>query len=176
MITRISVTPSLKGDETEEDPMERKAAEHELSYIKLDGHIGCMVNGPGLAMATMDIIKTSGGEPANFLDLGGGPTRERVTEAFPIILSDPNLKGILVNIFGGIMRWDIIADGIVHAARDVNINLPLVVLLEGTKVKLGKEILSNSAYYLNRCSEAAKRIVQEVKEAVKETGANASVI
>ena len=155
-------------DETEEDPMERKAAQHELSYIKLDGNIGCMVNGAGLAMATMDIIKTSGGEPANFLDVGGGATRERVTEAFKIILSDPNVKGILVNIFGGIMRCDIIAEGIVHAARDVNINVPLVVRLEGTNVQLGKEILANSGLPITSIddfSEAAKRIVQDVKEA-----------
>jgi len=164
---RHSLLEDLR-DETEEDPMERKAAQHELSYIKLDGNIGCMVNGAGLAMATMDIIKTSGGEPANFLDVGGGATRERVTEAFKIILSDKNVEGILVNIFGGIMRCDIIADGIVHAARDVNINVPLVVRLEGTNVKLGKEILSNSGLpiiSIDDFSEAAKRIVQEVKEA-----------
>lgn len=164
---RHSLLEDLR-DETEEDPMERKAAQHELSYIKLDGNIGCMVNGAGLAMATMDIIKTSGGEPANFLDVGGGATRERVTEAFKIILSDKNVEGILVNIFGGIMRCDIIADGIVHAARDVNITVPLVVRLEGTNVKLGKEILSNSGLpiiSIDDFSEAAKRIVQEVKEA-----------
>ncbi|MEB3701530.1 Succinyl-CoA ligase [ADP-forming] subunit beta [Candidatus Bealeia paramacronuclearis] len=164
---RHSLLKDLR-DETEEDPMELKAGQHELSYVKLDGNIGCMVNGAGLAMSTMDIIKLSGGEPANFLDVGGGATRERVTEAFKIILSDPNVQGILVNIFGGIMRCDIIAEGIVHAARDVNINVPLVVRLEGTNVQLGKKILAESGLpiiSIDGFSEAAQRIVQEVKEA-----------
>ncbi len=128
-------------DPDEEDPAELEAAKHELSYIKLDGNIGCMVNGAGLAMATMDIIKLYGGEPANFLDVGGGATKERVTEAFKIILSDPNVEGILVNIFGGIMRCDVIAEGVVAAAREVSLGVPLVVRLEGTNVDLGKKIL-----------------------------------
>ena len=130
-------------DEDEEDPAEREAARHDLNYIKLDGSIGCMVNGAGLAMATMDIIKLYGGDPANFLDVGGGATKDRVTEAFKIILRDPNVEGILVNIFGGIMRCDVIADGVVSAAREVSLNVPLVVRLEGTNVELGKQILSN---------------------------------
>ncbi len=129
-------------DPDEEDPAELEAAKHELNYIKLDGNIGCMVNGAGLAMATMDIIKLYGGEPANFLDVGGGATKERVTEAFKIILSDPNVEGILVNIFGGIMRCDVIAEGVVAAAREVSLNVPLVVRLEGTNVDLGKKILA----------------------------------
>ena len=128
-------------DPDEEDPAEIEAAKHELNYIKLDGNIGCMVNGAGLAMATMDIIKLYGGEPANFLDVGGGATKERVTEAFKIILSDPNVEGILVNIFGGIMRCDVIAEGVVAAAREVSLGVPLVVRLEGTNVDLGKKIL-----------------------------------
>lgn len=151
----------------EEDPMERKAALNELSYIKLDGNIGCMVNGAGLAMATMDIIKLYGGDPANFLDVGGGATRERVTEAFKIILSDPQVKGILVNIFGGIMRCDIIAEGIVAAVKDMHLTIPLVVRLEGTNVKLGKEIFAKSGLpilSLDDLSQAAKRIVEAVKE------------
>ena len=126
-------------DLTEEDPAEIKASEFDLNYVKLDGDIGCMVNGAGLAMATMDIIKLEGGEPANFLDVGGGATKEKVTEAFKIILSDENVKGILVNIFGGIMRCDIIADGVVCAARDLGLKKPLVVRLEGTNVEEGKE-------------------------------------
>lgn len=154
-------------DIAEEDPMEREAALHELSYIKLDGNIGCMVNGAGLAMATMDIIKLYGGNPANFLDVGGGATRERVTEAFKIILSDPRVKGILVNIFGGIMRCDIIAEGIVAAVKDMHLTIPLVVRLEGTNVELGKEIFAKSGLpisSLDDLSQAAKCIVEEVKE------------
>jgi len=131
-------------DEDEEDPMELEATKHELNYIKLDGAIGCMVNGAGLAMATMDIVKLHGGSPANFLDVGGGATKERVTTAFKIILSDPNVEGILVNIFGGIMRCDVIAEGIVAAAREVSLHVPLVVRLEGTNVDLGKKMLAES--------------------------------
>ena len=131
-------------DEAEEDPMELEAARHELNYIKLDGNIGCMVNGAGLAMATMDIIKLCGGAPANFLDVGGGATRERVTTAFKLILSDSNVEAILVNIFGGIMRCDVIAEGVVAAAREVSLEVPLVVRLAGTNVDLGKKILEES--------------------------------
>ena len=155
-------------DEDEEDPMEREAARHDLNYIKLDGNIGCMVNGAGLAMATMDIIKLSGGDPANFLDVGGGATRERVTTAFKLILSDPKVEGVLVNIFGGIMRCDAIADGIVAAARDVTIHVPLVVRLEGTNVDLGKQILADSGLAIipaETMADAAKKIVAAVKEA-----------
>ncbi|MCG8694338.1 MAG: ADP-forming succinate--CoA ligase subunit beta, partial [Minwuiales bacterium] len=131
-------------DPDEEDPTELEAARHDLNYIKLDGEIGCMVNGAGLAMATMDIIKLHGGEPANFLDVGGGATKERVTTAFKIILSDQNVRGMLVNIFGGIMRCDVIAEGVVAAAKDVSLKVPLVVRLEGTNVDLGKKILAES--------------------------------
>lgn len=155
-------------DLDEEDPMEYQAALHELSYIKLDGNIGCMVNGAGLAMATMDIIKLYGGAPANFLDVGGGAPRERVTEAFKIILSDPHVKGVLVNIFGGIMRCDIIADGIVAAVKETHLHIPLVVRLEGTNVALGKEIFAKSGLpiiSLDDLSDAAQRIVKEVREA-----------
>ncbi|MEE9317427.1 MAG: ADP-forming succinate--CoA ligase subunit beta, partial [Rhodospirillales bacterium] len=127
-------------DADEEDPAELEAARHDLNYIKLDGSIGCMVNGAGLAMATMDIIKLCGGEPANFLDVGGGATKERVTTAFKLILSDPNVEGILVNIFGGIMRCDVIAEGVAAAAREVSLNVPLVVRLEGTNVEQGRDI------------------------------------
>ena len=154
-------------DLDEEDPLERKAALNELSYIKLDGNIGCMVNGAGLAMATMDIIKLYGGSPANFLDVGGGAPKERVTEAFKIILSDPHVKGVLVNIFGGIMRCDIIAEGIVAAVKEIQLHVPLVVRLEGTNVKLGKEIFAKSGLpiiSLDDLSQAAQRIVQAVKE------------
>jgi succinyl-CoA synthetase beta subunit len=155
-------------DVDEEDPMEREAAKHELSYIKLDGNIGCMVNGAGLAMSTMDIIKLSGGAPANFLDVGGGATKERVTEAFKIILSDPNVEGILVNIFGGIMRCDVIADGVVAAAREVSLNVPLVVRLEGTNVDQGKKILAESGLPIvsaDDLGDAARKIVKAVREA-----------
>jgi len=155
-------------DETEEDPAEVEASKHDLAYIKLDGNIGCMVNGAGLAMATMDIIKLNGAFPANFLDVGGGATKEKVTSAFKIILSDPAVEGILVNIFGGIMKCDIIADGIVAAAKDVNLSVPLVVRLEGTNVDQGKEILNNSGLKIvsaDDLGDAAKKIVAEVKEA-----------
>ncbi len=155
-------------DEDEEDATELEAARHELNYIKLDGEIGCMVNGAGLAMATMDIIKLHGGDPANFLDVGGGATRERVTAAFKIILGDPNVKGILVNIFGGIMRCDVIAEGVVAAAREVSLQVPLVVRLEGTNVDLGKQILADSGLPIvsaDDLGDAAEKIVQAVKEA-----------
>jgi len=155
-------------DEDEEDPMELEAAKHELNYIKLDGAIGCMVNGAGLAMATMDIVKLHGGTPANFLDVGGGATKERVTTAFKIILSDPNVEGILVNIFGGIMRCDVIADGVVAAAREVSLHVPLVVRLEGTNVELGKKILAESGLPIitaDDLGDAAEKIVNAVKEA-----------
>ncbi len=155
-------------DEDEEDPAELEAARHELHYIKLDGNIGCMGNGAGLAMSTMDIIKLYGGDPANFLDVGGGATKERVTTAFKLILSDPNVEGILVNIFGGIMRCDVIAEGVVAAAREVSLNVPLVVRLEGTNVELGKKILSESGLAIvsaDDLADAAEKIVQAVKEA-----------
>jgi succinyl-CoA synthetase beta subunit len=154
-------------DEDEEDPTELEASKHELNYIKLDGSIGCMVNGAGLAMATMDIIKLYGAEPANFLDVGGGATKERVTTAFKIILSDPNVEGILVNIFGGIMRCDVIAEGVVAAAREVSLQVPLVVRLEGTNVDLGKKILGESGLAIitaDNLADAAAKIVQAVKE------------
>jgi succinyl-CoA synthetase beta subunit len=154
-------------DEAEEDPMEREASQHELSYIKLDGNIGCMVNGAGLAMATMDLIKLYGGDPANFLDVGGSATRERVATAFKIILSDPNVKGVLVNIFGGIMHCDIIADGIVTAAKEVHLKVPLVVRLAGTNLEKGQKILATSGLpiiAMDDLSEAAKAIVEKVKE------------
>lgn len=154
-------------DEDEEDPSELEASQYELNYIKLDGSIGCMVNGAGLAMATMDIIKLYGSSPANFLDVGGGATIERVTAAFKIILSDSNVKGILVNIFGGIMRCDVIAEGIVVAAKEVDLNVPLVVRLEGTNVELGREILSNSGLNIvsaNDLGDAAKKVVAAVEE------------
>ena len=155
-------------DETEEDPAELEASKYDLAYIKLDGDIGCMVNGAGLAMATMDIIKLNGMFPANFLDVGGGANKEKVTAAFKIILSDPAVKGILVNIFGGIMRCDIIAEGIVAAAKEVNLSVPLVVRLEGTNVEKGKEILANSGLAIvpaNDLGDAAKKIVAEVQKA-----------
>jgi succinyl-CoA synthetase beta subunit len=156
-------------DLSEEDPMEIEASKYGLSYIKLDGSIGCMVNGAGLAMATMDIIKLEGAEPANFLDVGGGASKEKVTAAFKIILSDPAVKGILVNIFGGIMRCDIIAEGIVAAAREVSLNVPLVVRLEGTNVQQGKDILAQSGLPIiaaNDLGDAARKIVAEVKAPV----------
>ena len=155
-------------DENEEDPAELEAAKHELNYIKLDGSIGCMVNGAGLAMATMDIIKLKGGDPANFLDVGGGATKERVTEAFKIILSDPNVEGILVNIFGGIMRCDVIAEGVVAAAKEVDLSVPLVVRLEGTNVEKGKEIMADSGLPIisaDDLGDAAEKVVKAVKEA-----------
>jgi succinyl-CoA synthetase beta subunit len=154
-------------DETEEDPAELEASKYDLAYIKLDGDIGCMVNGAGLAMATMDIIKLNGMFPANFLDVGGGANKEKVTAAFKIILADPNVKGILVNIFGGIMKCDIIAEGIVAAAKEVNLSVPLVVRLEGTNVEKGKEILANSGLAIvpaNDLGDAAKKIVAEVQK------------
>jgi succinyl-CoA synthetase beta subunit len=153
-------------DPAEEDPSELEAAKHGLNYVKLDGTIGCMVNGAGLAMATMDIIKLYGAEPANFLDVGGGATRERVTTAFKLILSDPNVNGILVNIFGGIMRCDIIAEGIIAAAREVSLAVPLVVRLEGTNVELGKKILAESGLPIisgDNLADAAEKIVKAVK-------------
>ncbi|NJC04976.1 succinyl-CoA synthetase beta subunit [Sphingomonas kaistensis] len=155
-------------DLTEEDPMEVEASKYDLAYIKLDGDIGCMVNGAGLAMATMDIIKLNGAFPANFLDVGGGANKEKVTAAFKIILADPAVKGILVNIFGGIMKCDIIADGIVAAAREVDLKVPLVVRLEGTNVQQGKDILANSGLPIvaaNDLGDAAAKIVAEVKKA-----------
>lgn len=155
-------------DPTEEDPMELEAAKHELNYIKLDGSIGCMVNGAGLAMSTMDIIKLKGGSPANFLDVGGGATRERVTEAFKIIMSDPNVEGILVNIFGGIMRCDVIAEGVVAAAKELALTVPLIVRLEGTNVEKGKEIMAKSGINIISASDlgdAAVKAVAAVKEA-----------
>ena len=155
-------------DESEEDAMEIEASKHDLAYIKLDGNIGCMVNGAGLAMATMDIIKLNGAFPANFLDVGGGASKEKVTAAFKIILSDPAVKGILVNIFGGIMRCDIIAEGIIAAAREVHLSVPLVVRLEGTNVEQGKQILAGSGLPIvaaNDLGDAARKIVAEVKSA-----------
>ena len=155
-------------DEGEEDPAEAEAQRHDLNYITLDGNIGCMVNGAGLAMATMDIIKLHGGEPANFLDVGGAATRERVTEAFKIILSDANVKGILVNIFGGIMRCDVIAEGVVAAAREVHLAVPLVVRLEGTNVDLGKKILAESGLPIvsgENLGDAAEKVVHATEEA-----------
>lgn len=153
-------------DESEEDPLELKASKHDLNYVKMEGNIGCMVNGAGLAMATMDIIKLYGGVPANFLDVGGGANKERVTEAFKIILSDPNVKGILVNIFGGIMKCDIIAEGVISAAKEIGLEVPLVVRLEGTNVDLGKEILSKSGLNIvaaDDLSDAAQKIVDQIK-------------
>jgi succinyl-CoA synthetase beta subunit len=155
-------------DEDEEDPAELEAAKHDLNYIKLDGSIGCMVNGAGLAMSTMDIIKLHGGDPANFLDVGGGATKERVTEAFKIILSDANVEGILVNIFGGIMRCDVIAEGVVAAAREVSLHVPLVVRLAGTNVELGKQIMADSGLPIisaDDLDDAAEKVVKAVKEA-----------
>ena len=155
-------------DITEEDASEVEASEYDLAYIKLDGNIGCMVNGAGLAMATMDIIKLNGAFPANFLDVGGGATTEKVTAAFKIILKDPAVEGILVNIFGGIMKCDVIANGIVQAAKDVNLQVPLVVRLEGTNVEEGKAILSQSGLAIvpaDNLGDAAQKIVAEVKKA-----------
>jgi succinyl-CoA synthetase beta subunit len=153
-------------DETEEDPAEVEASKYDLAYIKLDGNIGCMVNGAGLAMATMDIIKLYGAEPANFLDVGGGATKEKVTEAFKIITSDPQVKGILVNIFGGIMRCDVIAEGVVAAVKEVGLKVPLVVRLEGTNVEKGKEIINTSGLDViaaDDLKDGAQKIVKAVK-------------
>lgn len=160
--------PKIKElrDIDEEDPLEIEASKHELNYVKMDGEIGCMVNGAGLAMATMDIIKLYGSSPANFLDVGGSATKERVTEAFKIILSDKNVKAILVNIFGGIMRCDIIAEGIIAAAKEVNLEIPLVVRLEGTNVDLGKKILAESDLTVisaNDLGDAAQKAVNAIK-------------
>ena len=157
---------ALLNDSNEEDPIETEAKKHNLSYIKLDGKIGCMVNGAGLAMATMDIIKLYGSEPANFLDVGGGASKEKVSNAFKIILSDKNVKGILINIFGGIMRCDVLAQGVVEAAKEVNLTLPLVVRLAGTNVELGKEILKKSKLKIisaNNLEDATKKIVGAIK-------------
>lgn len=153
-------------DPDEEDPLEREAGKYGLSYVKMDGNIGCMVNGAGLAMATMDIIKLYGSAPANFLDVGGGANKEKVTAAFKLILSDPNVEGILVNIFGGIMRCDIIAEGIITAAREVNLHVPLVVRLEGTNVELGKKMLASSGLAIvpaDNLADAAEKITSAVK-------------
>ena len=153
-------------DLNEEDPAEIEASKHDLAYIKLDGSIGCMVNGAGLAMATMDIIKLYGSEPANFLDVGGGASKEKVSAAFKIILSDKNVKGILINIFGGIMRCDVLAQGVVDAAKEMKINVPLVMRLAGTNFKEGKEILDNSGLKLisaENLDDAAKKIVEAIK-------------
>jgi succinyl-CoA synthetase beta subunit len=153
-------------DESEEDAKELEASKYDLAYIALDGEIGCMVNGAGLAMATMDIIKLYGAAPANFLDVGGGATTEKVTAAFKIITSDPNVKGILVNIFGGIMRCDVIAQGVVQAVKDVGLQVPLVVRLEGTKVEEGKSIINESGLNViaaDDLDDAARKIVKAVK-------------
>ncbi len=160
--------PDIKEmrDISEEDPTEVEASKHELAFIKLDGNIGCLVNGAGLAMATMDIIKLAGGMPANFLDVGGGASKEKVTEAFKLILKDKNVKGVLVNIFGGIMKCDIIAEGIIAATRDLGLKVPLVVRLQGTNVELGKKILSESKLNIIPADDlagAAKAIVAAVK-------------
>ena len=154
-------------DLSEEEPMEIEASKWDLSYVKLDGNIGCMVNGAGLAMATMDIIKLYGGEPANFLDVGGGATKEKVTEAFKIILNDPAVEGVLVNIFGGIMRCDIIADGVMSAVRDLGLNIPLVVRLEGTNVELGKKMMAESGLSIipaDNLADAAEKVVAAVQQ------------
>ncbi len=156
----------LLKDTNEIDPIELEASKHDLSYIKLDGNIGCMVNGAGLAMATLDIIKLYGSEPANFLDVGGGASKEKVSAAFKIILSDQNVSGILINIFGGIMRCDVLAQGVVDAAKEINLSVPLVVRLAGTNVKLGNEILKKSGLKIisaNNLSEAAKKIIKAAK-------------
>ena len=152
-------------DLNEEDPAEIEASKYDLAYIKLNGSIGCMVNGAGLAMATMDIIKLYGKEPANFLDVGGGATKEKVAAAFKLILSDKNVKGILINIFGGIMRCDVLAQGVVDAAKEINIKVPLVIRLAGTNFKKGKEILENSGLKLisaENLDDAAKKIVEAI--------------
>ena len=151
---------------SEVDPIELEASKFDLSYIKLNGKIGCMVNGAGLAMSTLDIIKLYGSEPANFLDVGGGASKEKVTAAFKIILSDKNVKGILINIFGGIMRCDVLARGVVEAAKEINLSLPLVVRLAGTNAKLGREILEKSNLKIisaKNLSDAAKKIIEVTK-------------
>ena len=153
-------------DLNEEEKTEIEASKHDLAYIKLDGNIGCMVNGAGLAMATMDIIKLHGEEPANFLDVGGGASKEKVSAAFKIILSDKNVKGILINIFGGIMRCDVLANGVVEAAKEIEIEVPLVVRLAGTNFKEGKKILENSGLKIISAfdlSDAAKKVVDAIK-------------
>jgi succinyl-CoA synthetase beta subunit len=153
-------------DLNEEDPREIEASKYELSYISLDGNIGCMVNGAGLAMATMDIIKFYGGEPANFLDVGGGASKERVAQAFRIILSDARVRGVLINIFGGIMRCDVLAQGVVDAARELSVKIPLVVRMQGTNVELGRKILKDSSLAIiaaETMAEAAERIVEAVR-------------
>jgi len=153
-------------DESEEDPIEVEAAKHELNYVKLDGNIGCMVNGAGLAMATMDIIKLCGGEPANFLDVGGGATKERVTTAFKLILSDPNVEGILVNIFGGIVLCDKVAEGIIQATKTVGVTVPLVVRLDGTNAEKGRAMLAGSGLGITPADgmkDAAEKIVAAVR-------------
>ena len=155
-------------DETEEDPKEIEASNHDLNYVALEGSIGCMVNGAGLAMATMDIIKLYGESPANFLDVGGGASKERVTAAFKIITADPKVKGILINIFGGIMRCDVIAEGVIAAVREVGLKVPLVVRLEGTNVDLGKKIIRDSGLNVipaDDLDDAAQKIVAAVKKA-----------
>jgi succinyl-CoA synthetase beta subunit len=155
-------------DATEENEKEQEAHKYDLSYVALDGNIGCMVNGAGLAMATMDIIKLFGGQPANFLDVGGGANKEKVTAAFKIILSDPKVKGVLVNIFGGIMKCDIIAEGIIAAAKEVNLSVPLVVRLEGTNVEKGKEILAKSGLAIipaDNLGDAAEKVFNATKKA-----------
>jgi succinyl-CoA synthetase beta subunit len=156
-------------DADEEDEKEREAHKYDLSYVALDGNIGCMVNGAGLAMATMDIIKLYGGEPANFLDVGGGANKEKVTAAFKLILSDRNVKGVLVNIFGGIMKCDIIAEGIIAAAKEVKLSVPLVVRLEGTNVEKGKQILAGSGLPIiaaDNLADAAEKVVAATKKAL----------
>ena len=156
----------IRDSITEEDPKELEASKFDLNYISLAGEIGCMVNGAGLAMATMDIIKLNGSEPANFLDVGGGATKEKVTEAFKIITSDKNVKGILVNIFGGIMRCDVIAEGVVQATKEVGLKVPLVVRLEGTNVDEGKEIIEQSGLNVitaDNLNDAAAKIVAQIK-------------
>ena len=153
-------------DLSEEDPAEVEASKYDLAFIKLDGNIGCLVNGAGLAMATMDVIKLHGGNPANFLDVGGGATKEKVTEAFKIILKDPNVKGILVNIFGGIMKCDIIAEGVIAASKELGLKVPLVVRLQGTNVELGKKLLAESGLNIipaDDLTDAADKIVNAAK-------------
>jgi succinyl-CoA synthetase beta subunit len=155
-------------DDSQEDPMERKAAEHELNYVSLDGNIACMVNGAGLAMATMDLIQLHGGAPANFLDVGGGATKERVSAAFKLILSNPNVTAILINIFGGIVRCDMIAEGIIAAVKEVGVSIPVIVRLEGTNAPLARELLANSGLAIT----AASDLTDAAKKAVTLAGAH----